>query len=210
MKKAAMGAAVAVLGTLAVVSAASAHEPVLKAKALVTQAKALDASTFRPFGQTTVARVACDGRDGYLYFGSGFRIGGALFTAGHVAYPCGYGYSAAHDYAKFGYPSRLGLRSLRRESPYVGERVRMVGMPGSGNRVVSSPGTIIALHRTARVSWPMGAVVTETNQVVLRGWAASGMSGGAILAPDGNMVGMIDWGTADGSLAGGTPSSDLR
>ena len=183
---------------------------VLTAKALVIRAKALNAGAFTPFGQTTVARVACDGRDGNTYLGSGFRIGGALFTAGHVAYPCGYGYSAAHDYAKFGYSPRLGLRSLRQESPYVGERVRMVGMPGSGNRVVSSPGTIIALHKTTRVSWPMGAVVIETDQVVVRGWSASGMSGGAILAPDGNLVGIIDWSAADGSLTGGSPASALR
>lgn len=199
------------VAAVAVPAAASAHVPnVLTAKALVTPAKALDAGAFRPSGQTTVARVACDGKDGYAYFGSGFRIGGALFTAGHIAYPCGYAYSAARDYAKFAYPSRLGLRSLGRESPYVGEHVRMVGMPGSANKVVSSSGTITALHRTARVSWPMGAVVTETDQVVVRGWAASGMSGGAILAPDGNVVGMIDWGTSDGSLTGGSPASALR
>lgn len=212
VKRALMLALAATTVAVAVVpaSASARGSDVLTAKALVQPAKALDAGAFRPYGQSTVARVACDGRDGYTYLGSSFRLGGTLFTAGHVAYPCGYRFSAAHDYAKFGYPAGLGLRPLGRESAYVGEHVRLVGMPGSGRRVVSSSGTVVALHRTVRVSWPMGAVVTEVDQLVVRGWAAPGMSGGAILAPDGNLVGMIDWGTADNSITGGSPASALR
>ena len=182
----------------------------LSAKALVIHAKGRTAAAARAPGQTTVARVVCAGTDGYAYFGSGFRMGATLFSAGHLGYPCGYSYSAAHDYTKFQYPPGLGLRSLAREAPYVGERVLMVGMPGSGRTVATSSGTVASLHRTVRVSWPMGAVVTEVDQMVVRGRSAEGMSGGAILAPDGNVVGMIDWGTRDGSLTGGSPASALR
>jgi Trypsin-like peptidase domain len=213
MKRAlALALAATTVAAIVTPSIASAHAPthILTGKALVQPAKALDAAAFRPFGQNTVARIACDGSDGNTYFGSSFRIGGEVFTAGHIAYPCGYSYSATHDYSKFAYPSRLGLRSLPRERAYVGQRVQMVGMPGTGNRIVSSSGTVIAMHKTARVSWPLGAVISETNQLVIRGWAAAGMSGGAILAPDGGLVGMIDWGSKDGRLAGGSPASDLR
>jgi hypothetical protein len=128
--------------SLALPAFASAHLPTT-AKALIKPVKALNAAAFRPFGQTTTARVVCDGAGpyaGYTILGSSFRIGGVLFTAGHIGYACGYSFNAPHDYTKFQYPSGLGLRSIPRERPYVGEQVRMVGMPGPGRVVVTSRG----------------------------------------------------------------------
>jgi len=179
---------------------------------VAVRAQARNAVAARPAGQRTVARFACQGQGpltGYVVFGTSWRVSSTLLTAGHAAFACGYRFNAPFDYSLFNYPGSLGLNTQRLERTYVGEHVRMVGMPGTGMSVYVSYGTVAALHQTVNVQWPFGYVDSEYDQVVIRGTSYPGMSGGPVLAPDGAVVGLVDWGTSNGVYSGGSPAYDL-